>query len=232
MLASDPVFCCFDQQVKDIDEQLAMAAGMMGRCPSCFVNFAKIFFHMTCNPNHSDFLEVTGHTKSTIDPNKQMLTELNYTMANYFANSVFNSCAEVKFPQGGAKIMPFFCDGKTLCTAYDFLSYVGRKDPSPFQINFQLVDNQQKKPMNETVISCASAPTGYSNKSCSCLDCAAQCTPQPYPQPDKPWVVWGMDGMWLTMGFVYYLIVILITGGFLITYFKSKRGLFSSFHMK
>lgn len=208
-----------------------MAKSMMNRCPSCFVNFAKVFYHMTCNPKHSQFLKVTAKEKSTLFPDREMLSELSYYMTNEFATKAYNSCADVKFPSGGQSIMTIFCGGITPCNPLAFLTYVGHKNPSPFQINFHLFNDtqevDQKIPMNEKAVSCAEAPKGYSNNTCSCVDCAAKCTPKPYPKPDEPWIVWGMDGMWFTMGVVYYIIVVLIIGVYLFCYFKWNRGLSS-----
>ena len=174
---SEPLFCCTDQQVTDIEGQLSMAKSLMNRCPSCYANFAKIFFHMTCSPKQSEFLEVTKKKSSPTHPSKEMLVSLNYYMTDHYANETFNSCVNVKFPNGQGSIMNILCGGKSPCTVQNFFDYVGNPVTAPFGIKFNLGKDSKglHKPMNATVVSCSEPPVPFSNSSCNCVDCPSKC---------------------------------------------------------
>lgn len=184
---------------------------------------------MSCNPKQSDFLKVTGKEPAQTDPHKEMLSELSYNMSLDMAQAIFDSCVNVQMPAGGIVVVQqFFCDGSSDCTAQKFFNYAGKKDPSPFQIDFDLTD--RKDGLFVEPVSCTEAPKGYSELTCSCIDCPARCEPKPihYPNEDKQWFIWGMDGMWFVMGVVFYAVVVVIIGGFLLSYFRSKNGWFYS----
>ncbi|CAG2106852.1 unnamed protein product [Medioppia subpectinata] len=222
---ADPVFCCDEQQVTDIIAQTGFAV-FTKRCPSCFVNFAKIFVHMSCNPNHSQFLKVTGSKTAQSDPNKLMLTQLSYYMSDNYANGAYNSCVNVQFPSAGSTVMQLLCGiyGAADCSPARFLESLGAVHTSPFEINFHLSERTPESEMNVKPVGCNEVPKGFSNQTCSCADCPVKCDPKPYPMPVKPWIIWGVDGMWLIMGFVYYLIVVIIIGVFIFNYYKSTSG--------
>ncbi|CAG2169883.1 unnamed protein product [Oppiella nova] len=190
-------------------------ASFTKRCPSCFVNFAKIFIHMSCSRNHSKFLTVMNTTTAEYYPKKQMLTELSYGMSDNFANGAYNSCVNVQFPSSGTTVMQLLCGsyGADQCSPTRFLESIGKKDIAPFQIDFHLLDAKtHANVMDVKPIGCNEAPQPFSNKPCTCVDCPVRCVPKPYPTPAKPWIIWGVDGMWLIMGIVYYLIVVIIIG--------------------
>jgi hypothetical protein len=185
---------------------------------------------MSCGPNQADYIEVTNSSKSTIKPDQKMVLELTYYVTNKFANDVFNSCKDVQFSSASAKVMQLLC-GDTNCNPEKFLKYIGRKDPSPMQIdvvitNDTIVDQNGKNfiPMNAEAVSCTKAPPGYSNNSCNCVDCPIKCSPKPFPKPEEPWLIWGVDGMWIIMGFIYYGLVVVVTFGFIFYYYKTNNG--------
>ena len=194
---------------------------------------------MSCAPNQAEYIDVTQYTPSTaIKPDAQyMVTELTYYVSNKFSNDTFNSCKDVQFPSASAKVITTMCGGHgSDCTPQLFLSYLGTKDPSPMQIDFFISNDTSETngtktftPMNSETVSCSAAPQGYSNNSCNCVDCPVKCAPKPYPKPEKPWIIWGIDGMWLIMGFIYYGLVIILSAAFIFYYYKRNNGLFSSF---
>jgi len=137
---------------------------------------------MSCGPNQAEYVEVTQWNKSTIKPDQNMVLELTYYVTNKFANGVFDSCKDVQFPSGSTKVMQLLCGDKN-CNPEKFLKYIGRKDPSPMQINFVITNDtivhkngKTFIPMNTETISCAKAPPGYSNNSCNCVDCPIKCS--------------------------------------------------------
>ncbi len=137
---------------------------------------------MTCGPNQADYTFVTQSNKSTIYPDRKMVLELTYYVTNKFADDVFNSCKDVQFPSGSTKVMQLLCGDKN-CNPEKFLKFIGRKDPSPIQIDFVITNDTivhkngiNLIPMNAEAVSCAKAPPGYSNNSCNCVDCPITCS--------------------------------------------------------
>ncbi|CAG2175099.1 unnamed protein product [Oppiella nova] len=189
-----PVFCCDDDQASLLMSGQIEKAAFTRRCPSCYVNFAKILIHMSCHPNHREFLKVTATATAETDPKKQMLTELSYYMSRTYVDNAYNSCVSVQAPSFGSTVIKPLCGnyGAEHCSPDRWVESIGTKNPSPFQINFHITTDETidgHKPMNQTPWSCKAAPTGYSNQPCSCADCPAVCPFQKhsYPEPDIEW---------------------------------------------
>jgi len=229
-----PVFCCDDDQASLLMSGQIEKAAFTRRCPLCYVNFAKILIHMSCDPNHREFLKVTASATAETDPKKQMLTELKYYMSRTYVDNAYNSCVSVQAPSFGSTVIKPLCGnyGAEHCSPDRWVESIGTKNPSPFQINFHLTPDQTidgYKPMNQTPWSCKEAPIGYSNQPCSCADCPAVCPFQKhsYPEPDTEWTVWGVNGMWICMAFVYLALLLFIISAFVISYYRKRRcGLF------
>ncbi|CAG2116486.1 unnamed protein product, partial [Medioppia subpectinata] len=225
----NPVFCCDDDQAYAMLHDQIAKAEFISRCPSCYVNFAKTLIHMSCSPRHREFLKVTKSEKLK-DSDKYMLKELSYYMTNRYANSFYNSCSSVAFPSGSSTVMKLLCGtyGAEHCSAARLLETMGHFDPSPMQINFKLTDAaiDDRKPMDDTTYSCAEAPKAYSTMACSCGDCPVICPvggQLAYAEPDSVWQVWGVNGMWVCMAFVYLVLFMVIVIGFVICY-RRKRA--------
>ncbi|XP_054158157.1 NPC intracellular cholesterol transporter 1-like [Oppia nitens] len=227
----DPKFCCNDEQVSKLFKQMALPKGLTSRCPSCTYNFIRTFLYMTCSPNQSDFIKVTKTEKAETDPKKEMVAEITYYMTDRYATAFYNSCANVQSPLTGGSIMTLMCmPYGDHCTPTLLLKTMGKHDShgisnSPFQINFDLKSNSVgMSSMDAPTVSCADPPISYMNQSCSCTDCPIKCKPKPYPKPEEPWIVWGMDGMWFCMGVIYYILAAVIIGIFTFYYFKRNSG--------
>lgn len=230
----DPLVCCSDDQVNAFKEQMSVPEGMMSRCPSCYVNFAKTFCHMTCDKNQSDFIEVTKRYKPLhpIEPGVEAVDTIRYYISEQFVTNMYDSCVNVTLPSAGTKLITTMCGsyGED-CTPHHLFESIGTKDPSPIQIDFIFISNDIEqnvfKAMKAKTVSCAEAPLGYSNNTCNCVDCPLVCTPSPWPSPAKMWTIWGFDGMWILMGFIYYGFVICVIFGFVFYYQRRKNGMLS-----
>jgi len=139
---------------------------------------------MVCPENQIDYIDVIKSAPATLVKDEKMVLELNYYVSSKFNVGVYNSCKDVQFPSGNAKVMTVMCGqwGKN-CDPKKFFDYVGTKDPAPIQVDFKINDspsvNGSKSftPMNAETVSCAKAPIGYSTDSCICADCRVKCTP-------------------------------------------------------
>ena len=208
-------------------EQMLPVKSMMDRCPSCFANFFKIWCHMTCRANQKEFINITKQEPSKDSPGKYSVKEITYFMSSDLANNIYDSCANVSFPSGNQKITDLLCLYHP-CDAKGFIGFLGKN--GPFDINFIFANSSDykngTKPLNVTTPSCTDAPYPYANGSCSCVDCPKRCDGKenlicPFSEPFN---IWGVDGMWIIMGIIYFVIIIIGTGGFIFYYHKSSEG--------
>ena len=160
----------------DMFEQVNIAKSMMDRCPSCFANFFKIWCHMACRGNQKEFLNVTQQEPSKDSPGKYSVKEVTYLMSSDLANNIYDSCANVSFPEGNKKITELLCLHQP-CDAQGFIGFFGKN--GPFQVNFNFSNSTDHKngtkPLNVKTVPCTDAPYPYANSSCSCVDCPKKC---------------------------------------------------------
>ncbi|XP_054165831.1 NPC intracellular cholesterol transporter 1-like [Oppia nitens] len=223
----DPVVCCSDEGAAAlINDQLKKAEPFIKGCPSCYVNFVRVMVHMSCNPNHRQFVEVAESEPSTDEPTKDMVKSLNYYLTPRFANTVFDSCVNVHMPGGMA--MDVLCTAKkssTVCSARYFFDTMGTSPPSPFHINF-IFDGVNKSgitPNDAPLFKCSEAPKPFSNRTCSFLDCPTKPPKNTYPPPETQWLVWEIDGIWVCVAFIYYISLIVIFGISFINFYNHLR---------
>ncbi|CAI5444262.1 unnamed protein product [Caenorhabditis angaria] len=82
--------CCTVEQFHRVIAQLRKSSPLIGKCPSCFTNFANIWCQFTCSPNQSKFLKILE-----IGPNNSVF-KVQYELDENFANRMFDSCKDVK----------------------------------------------------------------------------------------------------------------------------------------
>ncbi len=51
-----PNLCCDRKQIAEMQKFKYILDNVIGRCPSCYFNFLRIFCEMSCNPNHDQFI--------------------------------------------------------------------------------------------------------------------------------------------------------------------------------
>jgi Niemann-Pick C1 protein len=51
-----PNLCCDRRQIAEIQKFKYILDNLIGRCPSCYFNFLRIFCEMSCNPNQDQFI--------------------------------------------------------------------------------------------------------------------------------------------------------------------------------
>ena len=65
---NDPKVCCTHQQIEDLIVGFDIARPLLGKCPTCFLNFRKNFCASTCNPRQKQFLNVTKTIRGKKEP--------------------------------------------------------------------------------------------------------------------------------------------------------------------
>jgi hypothetical protein len=51
-----PILCCDRKQLAEMQKFKYMVDNLIGRCPSCYYNFLRIFCEMACSPDQDQFL--------------------------------------------------------------------------------------------------------------------------------------------------------------------------------
>jgi hypothetical protein len=51
-----PNLCCDRKQLTEMQKFKYILDNVIGRCPSCYFNFLRIFCEMSCNPDHDQFI--------------------------------------------------------------------------------------------------------------------------------------------------------------------------------
>lgn len=55
-LGVSPNLCCDRKQLLEMQKFKYILDNLIGRCPSCYFNFLRIFCEMSCNPTHDEFI--------------------------------------------------------------------------------------------------------------------------------------------------------------------------------
>lgn len=137
-----------------------------------------------------------------------------------FPNGLYDSCKDVVSTSGKAILL--MCGGVDQCTGPLLLENMGKKDPSPFQVDFNFFDETQAKelkspPMNSTIVRC-DEKWPKDGKTCSCTDCPVICKPHPQPPPPEPFKIFGVSGLFVIM----FLVWIFLSSIFSFYYLKAK----------
>lgn len=219
-------FCCDDHSVKELSSNLALMHLMVGTCPSCFYNLARLFCVMTCSPHQDTFQEVA---EKEPDPKKGLVT-LNYYMSNTYAKGTFDSCYDIQFQ--GMSVTKLLCGSYSdNCVPQTLFMALGAHDSlhSPFKINFQWSDipvvSKGKKyvPMNDTFRKC-SEPGAPGKAACSCASCSDACSKvvPVYPRDPEPFTLFGVDGFYIVSAIVFSSFCVIVLA-FAVTFVLFER---------
>lgn len=187
--------CCVEEQMNDFITQMMVPRDLLGRCPSCFMNFANFFCQMTCSPNQNQFTAV-----AKFNPDTKAIIDINYAVKESDVSKFFNSCASVpNFEQ------IFGSNG------HEALNQISSN--SPFRMNWMYypsADADDKlTPFESKFYECSESP-GQRFKPCSCADCPQVCKPLPLPEEPSEFKILGIDGMALVMSILFVVSATLV----------------------
>lgn len=179
-LPADEIYtCCSSQQVFSMAESLTLAESILGRCPTCFRNFARQICEMNCATDQSRFVEVKTEVGAD---NKVYVNEIDYRLHEDFMLGTHSSCSDVIVPQTGTYALTMMCGSAVNCTAEAWFSFTGDTQANPItpvQVNFIMTSDNETS-MHKEVLPCYETYEG--DLPCSCMDCISTC-------PDsKPYV--------------------------------------------
>ncbi|XP_022654029.1 Niemann-Pick C1 protein-like [Varroa destructor] len=202
--------CCDSVSAQNIINQMKTLDAVVGHCPSCYVNIARIFCQSTCSPNQHEFLNVTSWTpvNKTRYGNKAVLG-LTYYISEDYINSAYASCSTVTNPQTGSALT-LLCGnfGALYCTPTNLLKFMGSSPfPSPFQINFSYTALDPFIPLNANATPCNKSPFNGSSP-CQCVDCSSTCPPFPLPPQECDLSIFGIDVWFFTLSLFFSVLVV------------------------
>nr|XP_018672975.1 NPC intracellular cholesterol transporter 1 isoform X2 [Ciona intestinalis] len=203
--------CCSTKQLQTLQSNLQLPYQYLSRCPACFSNFVAMFCEMTCSTDQSTFttpetLKNTSTDTIHMIKNQTYVSTLSYTMTNQYAESMFNSCSHVSSPSTNTPALNLLCGPYAdKCNAQNWITYMNSisNGLAPFQIDVTF-SNDTSVGMNYQTGKCNETQRN-GDGACSCNDCPTACAgppPQP-PKPSPPWTIFGIDGYYITMTFVY-----------------------------
>jgi len=168
-LTEDPTVCCDDAQINNFVAAMALPQGFLDNCPSCFVNFARVFCHMTCSRHQGTFVKVTESEPSTISPTKLMVSNITYAISSEYAKGLFDSCEDVLIPDSDVKALSMMCPLEKCCP-YSWLEYMGAKGSSPIEIDFDFTASPPKglTSLNPSVFDCNDVAHHGLGQTCVC----------------------------------------------------------------
>uniref|UniRef100_A0A1I7V4V3 SSD domain-containing protein n=2 Tax=Caenorhabditis tropicalis TaxID=1561998 RepID=A0A1I7V4V3_9PELO len=114
--------CCTENQIQGMTDRLSNAVAILGSCPSCFDNFAKLWCQFTCSPDQSDFMTVV----ETSGPLK-IVERIEFEVSRDFTEGLYDSCKSVWFGNDLSLHM-LTTDGKV--SYNNFFGFMGKKNPT------------------------------------------------------------------------------------------------------
>ena len=222
--------CCGTDQLMTFQSSLGLPQQFLLRCPSCFRNFLNLFCYQTCEPNQSNFMNITQSKQVVLPSGKtgEAVVSVDYYVSEDFSYGMFNSCKDVQMPSANQKALDILCGMPAAqCTPQKWFNFMGDtlNGHTPFKIEF-IIDNHPTPPagsnmtiipMNVTYTKCSEG--AFNKSACSCQDCAATCAPLPTPpSPEKEATILGYDSWYFVMCVLYIAFVIFFSMMYILWY--------------
>ncbi|XP_032518509.2 NPC intracellular cholesterol transporter 1 homolog 1b-like [Danaus plexippus] len=202
----DILLCCDAEQIRSMTNSMLLAAGVLGRCPTCLGNFVRQICEMNCAPDQARFVNVT--TMVTPD-NVLYVNEINYRLYNDFMIDAHKSCSGVIVPQSGIPAINLMCGNAPVCDAdawFGFSGNISVNPIAPVQVNFLRWPTPEDS-MNARAPLCNETLAG--NIPCSCIDCLANCGTLEVEIPDICEVL-SVNCIGFSVGITFFVLTAII----------------------
>lgn len=202
--------CCSSGQIGDFLKSINMVKSFIGSCPSCLINFTHLFCNLICNPSQSSFVKVTKHSKYG-NTSLETVQEITYNISTKYVNGLFNSCKDVYSTQARVRALDVICGEN--CTPKFWVEYLGQYGNSPYQTNYNYIDN-----LDAPIVPCNTS-VGYYYPwlnqlypdGCSEVDCPAGPQPSPSVQPESTPRIVEIVGVYVLVTFAFIISAALIS---------------------
>ena len=171
--------CCDKAQMVTLSTQTKLPRQLFARCPACYRNFLDHFCKTTCDPDMSTFMDVQpDYLLYDTDIGKWYITQLEIYVSEEYAEELYDSCKDVRYPQASTKVVYIMC-GSVSCDPHKWLNYLGNpglNHYAPFVTNYHFgpkVPEPNMTALSFDFIPCNSSDSDYT---CNHLDCGANCS--------------------------------------------------------
>ncbi|EDV98847.1 GH13378 [Drosophila grimshawi] len=216
-------FCCDVDQIKLLNNNIKLAANILERCPSCFINLSRHICQLTCSPNQTKFMKVVATENNK---NGTYITSIDIHITEEYINQTYKSCSQVSVPQTGKLALDLMCGAypASRCSATKWFTFMGDSSSPfvPFQITYmQHATNATENgftPLNPPITPCQQA-VNSKLPACSCTDCDLSCPLAPdEPIIPDPLKIAGFDAFTVIMTVVFSVgVIVFLMGSFLFT---------------
>ncbi|KAH9642198.1 hypothetical protein HF086_005528 [Spodoptera exigua] len=206
-LPDDEIYtCCSAEQVFSMAESLTLAESILGRCPTCFRNFARQICEMNCAADQSRFVEVVTEVGAD---DRVYVNGINYTLHEDFMLGAHSSCSNVIVPQTGFLAINMMCGSAVNCTAEAWFGFTGDTEANPItpvEVNFHMTSDKEIS-MHAEALPCTETFEG--DLPCSCMDCRSTC-PDSTPYVPDICSVFTLSCVGFSVGLVFFAVTVLI----------------------
>lgn len=219
----DDLVCCTPQSLKIMDESIAYAESVYGRCPTCLKNLVRSICAFSCSPAASNF--VNRYTTPDFS-GVEYIHAIDFRVNYDYLQGVFNSCSNVVHPSSGKKVLDIACGAydSYMCDPIKWFEFMGDASINtlaPFTINYIPTDDPEQR-FDYPTKECDEVYDG--DYQCSCVDCNRACPIGEEPEPEtEPFEILELNGI----AFLVAVIVGVFTVGYLTVAF-----LFNKMQMK
>ncbi|XP_026330657.1 NPC intracellular cholesterol transporter 1 homolog 1b-like isoform X2 [Hyposmocoma kahamanoa] len=130
------VACCDYAQLRGMADNLLLAEGVLGRCPTCLRNFVRQICELNCSPDQARFVDIDT---LPLEDGREYVEEVYYRMHEDFMDNAFDSCSGVIVPQTGLPAVNLMCGNAPVCNSSAWFGFTGdiTNNPlAPVQVNF------------------------------------------------------------------------------------------------
>lgn len=199
--------CCTADQIIKMSESLTLADGILGRCSTCFRNFARQICEMNCAVDQSRFLEVYTEMGTN---DTEYVNEIDYRVHEDFMLSAHASCSGVVVPQTGLPAINLMCGNAVVCDADAWFGFTGDTSNNPLapvQVNFLRWPTEEDS-MNKRALPCNETFDG--DLPCSCVDCIQTCPAGTEPVVPDICTVLSVNCIGFSIGIVFFAISVTV----------------------
>ena len=198
----DDLVCCTPQSLKIMDDSIAYAEAVYGRCPTCLKNLVRSICAFSCSPKASDFIETYTRPNSA---GVEYIHSIDMRISYEYMEAVFTSCSNVVHPASGKKVLDIACGGydSYMCTPERWFWFMGDASINtlaPFTINYIPTEDPERR-FHREVKTCDEPYEG--DYQCSCVDCNLACPEAEEPEPEsEPFTILDVNGVSFIIGVV------------------------------
>lgn len=220
----DPV-CCTPQSLQIMDDSIAYAEAVYGRCPTCLKNIIRSICAFSCSPEASRFTD----RYTTIDFNNvEYIHAIDFRTTKEYLDGVFKSCSDVVHPSSGKKVLDIACGAydSYMCDPDKWFQFMGDSainTLAPFTINYIPHDVPEER-FEGVAKTCDQTYDG--DYQCSCVDCNLACpiADEPEAEPEA-WKIMEANGITFLIGVIVGVLgVVYLTVYFLNSKYSIRFG--------